>query len=138
MENSNTTKTRISNFLNDVKSNITEGAAALSKMSGEFIEEVKEKAEELYEAGYEKFEHASAVVQDYIDRYEGNREIKELKEEKKELNALLGDAVFHEFKKNGTVSKRFLTTKKMSALMDDIQKVDKKILKIGKDLDKKK
>ena len=52
------------------------------------------------------------------------------------LNARFGDAVYHEFKKNGTVAKRFLTTKKMTTLLGEIEQVDKEILRIGKELDK--
>lgn len=128
-------KSKLTELFSDIKENITEGAKALGTMSADLLEEAKEKAEELYEAGTEKFEQASGVVHDYIDRYKGNQEIKRLTSEKSELNATLGDAVFHEFKKNGTVAKRFLTTKKMSALISEIEQVDKEILRIGKELD---
>ncbi|MEM9327261.1 MAG: hypothetical protein AAGA85_16450 [Bacteroidota bacterium] len=128
---------RFSEFLNDIEENITEGARAFKKMSQEVLEEVKDKAEQLYEAGAEKFEQASAIVQNYIDQYEGHKEIKSLSVEKTELQSKLGDTLFHEFKKNGTISKRFLTTKRMTTLMDNIEAVDKKILELGKELDKK-
>jgi hypothetical protein len=129
---------RFSSFLDEIKGHISEGAQALSKMSAELIEEVKEKAEELYEAGSEKFEQASGVIESYIDRYKNDMEIKSLQKEKIDLNAKLGDVLYHEFKKNGRISKRFLTTKKMSALFSGIEQVDKKILQKGKELDKKK
>ena len=51
---------------------------------------------------------------------------------------ILGDAVFHEFKKNSAISKRFISTRKMTTLFDQIEKVDRQILKIGKNLDRKK
>ncbi len=128
---------RFSEFLNDIEENITEGARAFQKMSKEVFEDVKEKAEHLYEAGAEKFEQASGIVQNYIDQYQGHREIKALSDEKTELQAKLGDTLFHEYKKNGTIAKRFLTTKRMSTLMDNIEAVDKKILELGRELDKK-
>jgi hypothetical protein len=131
-------RSKLSDFLDEVKENVTEGAQALSKISAEIFEEVKEKAEELYEAGYDKFEQASGIVQDYINKYQSNREIKNLTEEKMKLFINLGDKLYHEFKKNGTISKRYLTTKKMDALFSDIESVDKKILQIGKELDKSK
>ena len=129
---------RFSTFLNDIEENITEGARSFQKMSQEVLEEVKDKAEQLYEAGSEKFDQASAIVHNYIDQYQGHREIKSLSEEKTELQAKLGDTLFHEFKKNGSLSKRFLTTKRMTTLMDNIEAVDKKILELGKELDKNK
>jgi hypothetical protein len=127
-----------SEFFEDVKEYVSEGAKALSEMSAELFEEAKEKAEELYEAGYEKFEQASGVIQDYINKYQSNREIKNLTQEKMKLFVNLGDKLFHEFKKNGSISKRYLTTKKMNELFAEIESIDKEILHIGKELDKTK
>ena len=129
---------RLSAIFDDIKIYVSEGAKALGEMSAELFEEVKEKAEELYEAGYEKFEQASGVVQDYIDKYQSNKEIKALSEEKMMLLINLGDKLFHEYKKNDRISKRFLSTKKMSILLSNIEAVDKKILQLGKELDKSK
>ena len=139
MENtkSKSTKSKFKELFSDFKENISEGAKALGEMSAELLEEAKEKAEDLYEAGHEKFEQASGVVHDYVDRYKGNREIEKLTEQKAVLTSRFGDAVFHEFKKRGTVAKQFLTTKKMSVLITEIERIDKEILRIGKELDKK-
>ncbi len=128
-------KSKIDILWNDFRDNLSEGAKVFSQMSTEFLEEIKEKAEDLYEAGSEKFEQSAAVVHNYIDEYKGNKEISQLTREKEALNVILGDTVFHEFKKNGTVSKRFLTTKKMMNLFDQIELVDRQILKIGRNLD---
>jgi len=128
----------LSAIFDDIKIYVSEGAKALSEMSAELFEEVKEKAEELYEAGYEKFTQASGVVQDYINKYQSNQEIKSLTEEKMKLFINLGDKLFHEYKKNDRISKRFLSTNKMSTLFSKIESVDKRILQIGKELDKKK
>jgi hypothetical protein len=130
-------KSKFSAFFKEFKENISESAQALNKMSYELIEEVKERAEELYEAGSEKFEQASGVVQSYVDRYKSDQEIRSLTKEKDELLANLGDLIYHEFKKNGTIAKRFMTTQKMTVLLESIESIDKKILKIGKELDKK-
>ncbi len=136
-KNSRKKDSRIGSFFDGLKENISEGAEALNKMSAELISEVKEKAEELYEAGSEKFVQASGVVQGYIDQYKNDQEIKALNKEKEALHAKLGDVVYHEFKKNGTITKRFMTTKKMTGLLTGIEEVDKKILKKGRALDKK-
>jgi len=128
-------ESRFSAFFQEFKENLTEGAEALSNISADIMEEVKDKAEDLYEKGSGKFEQASGVVHDYIDRYNGQEEIKDLSKEKEDLNAVLGDTIFHEFKKNGTVSKRFLTTNKMTQLFKSIENVDKEILRIGRKLE---
>ncbi len=128
----------LSTIFNDIKTYVSEGTKSLGEMSAELFEEVKDKAEELYEAGYEKFVQASGVVQDYIDRYQSNKEIKDLSEEKIMLLANLGDKLFHEYKKNDRISKRFLSTKKMNTLFSNIESVDKKILQLGRELDKNK
>ncbi len=129
---------RFSEFFEDVKEYVSEGAKALSEMSAELYEEAKEKAEELYEAGYEKFEQASGVIQDYMDKYQSNREIKTLADKKMKLYVVLGNKLFHEYKKNGRISKRYLTTNKMNELFTKIELIDKEILHIGKELDKTK
>jgi len=136
-KNTNKKDSGLGTFLEGIKEHISEGAQALSKMSTELIEELKERAEELYEAGSDKFEQASGVVQSYIDRYKNDIEIKSLNKEKTKLHAKLGDVLFHEIKKNGTISKRFLTTRKMSTILSSIEKIDKKILQKGKELDNK-
>lgn len=126
---------RFSSFFSEFKENVSEGAKALANISTDIFEEVKEKAEDLYGKGAEKFEQASGVVENYVDRYKGEKEIKQLTKEKEELNGILGSIIYHEFKKNGSVSKRFLTTKKSSELFSSIESIDKRILKLGKELD---
>jgi hypothetical protein len=128
---------RLSTFFEEIKENISEGAHTIGKVSSEFIEEVKEKAEELYEAGSEKYEQASGTVQGYIDQYKNDREIKTLNKDKNDLFTTFGSLLYHEFKKNGTISKRFLTTKKISSITSEIEMIDKKIMKKGRSLDKK-
>lgn len=134
----NSEKSNFTSFFKDFKENLSEGAQALSKISLDIIDDVKDKAEELYETGSEKFEQASGVVHSYIDKYKGEEQIRELSNEKEELNAALGESIFHEFKKNGVISKRFLTTKKMIGVFDSIGRVDKEILRLGKQIDKAK
>ncbi|SNS53127.1 hypothetical protein SAMN05421640_0546 [Ekhidna lutea] len=132
----NPVASKISTFFKGVKENLSEGARVLATISTEVFEEAKEKAEELYEKGSDKFEQASGVVESYVEKFQGEKEIKQLSKEKEELCSILGDAVYHEFRKNGTVSKRFLTTKKSEKLILSIKEVDKRILRIGKQLDK--
>lgn len=124
-------------FFDGIKENIAEGAHTIGQKTSDFFDDVKEKAEELYEAGSEKYEQAAGAVQGYIDHYKNDREIESLKKDRNELYTKFGDVLYHEFKKNGTISKRFLTTKKMSAITSEIETIDKKILKKGRSLDKK-
>ena len=128
---------RFSAFFKEFKGNVSEGTKSLASLSAEILDEVKDKAEDLYGKGAEKFEQASGVVEGYIENYRYEKEIKELSKEKEELNAILGSSIYHEFKKNGTVSKRFLTTKKTTEIISSIESIDKRILKLGKELDKK-
>lgn len=133
------TKTsRFSSFFGEFKENLSEGAKALKNISSDLFDDVKDKAEDLYGKGSDKFEQASGVVESYVDRFKNEKEIKLLTKEKIELTSILGDTVYHEFKKNGTVSKRFLTTKKSEELFASIEAVDKQILKLGRELDKQK
>lgn len=128
---------KFSAFFKEFKENVSEGAKALANISTDLLEDAKEKAEDLYGKGAEKFEQASGVVENYVDRYKGEKEIKLLTKEKEELNAILGGSIYHEFQKSGTISKRFLTTKKSEELISSIESVDKRILKLGKELDRR-
>jgi hypothetical protein len=128
---------RFSTFFKEFKENVSEGAKALANISSDILEDVKEKAEDLYGKGAEKFEQASGVVENYVDRYKGEKEIKQLTKEKDDLNVILGSSIYHEFKKNGSISKRFLSTKKSEELFASIESIDKRILKLGKELDKR-
>jgi|GEM_PF-6599113 len=128
-------KERMSKILKEFRKDLAKGANTLGHISADLFEDVKEKAEHLYEKSSEKFEQASGVIQNYIEKYKGEEEIKTLSQRKKELSASFGDEVFNEFKKNGAISKRFLATIRMTALFHNIEKVDKDILRIGKDLE---
>lgn len=136
-KNSKAKTEKLSSFLKEFRNNLAEGAQTLGSISVDIYEDIKEKAEDLYDKGSEKFEQASGVIQEYIDKYKGEEEIKNLIEEKNNLNAKLGEEMFREFKKNGTVSKRFLNTKKMISIFTSIENVDKEILQIGKKLESK-
>lgn len=129
---------RFSAFFKEFKENVSEGAKALANISTDLLEDAKEKAEDLYGKGSEKFEQASGVVESYVDRFKNEKEIKQLSKEKSDLASILGESTYHEFKKSGTVSKRFLTTKKMEELFASIEAVDKQILKLGRELDRQK
>lgn len=129
---------RFSSFFGEFKENISEGAKALKDISSDLFEDAKDKAEDLYGRGSEKFEQASGVVESYVDRFKNEKDIKRLSVEKGELTSILGDSIYHEFMKNGTIAKRFLTTKKMAELFASIESVDKEILKLGRELDKQK
>jgi hypothetical protein len=129
---------RFSAFFKEFKENVSEGAKALANISSDLLEDAKEKAEDLYGKGSEKFEQASGVVESYIDRFKNEKEIKQLSKEKRDLASILGESIYHEFKKSGTISKRFFTTNKMEELFASIEAVDKQILKLGRELDQQK
>jgi hypothetical protein len=137
MEKEIVNSSRFSVFFKNIKENVSEGAKALANLSSDLLEDVKEKAEDFYGKGAEKFVQASGVVENYIDHYKGEKEIKQLTKEKEDLNEILGSSIYHEFKKNGSISKRFLTTKKSEELFSSIESIDKRILKLGKELDNK-
>jgi len=131
-------KERLNSFLKEFRKNLAEGAQTLGNISVDIYGDMKEKAEDLHERGSEKFEQASGVIHDYIDKYKGEQEIKNLIKKKNDLNAKVGAVVFREFKKNGTLSKSFLNTKKMISLFTNIENVDRDILRFGRELELKK
>jgi cell division septum initiation protein DivIVA len=127
----------IKNIFDNIKEEVSEGAATLGEESSKIYQQVKVKAKELFDSGSEAVDHVSDRVREYIEKYQNEQKIKELEFQKKTLNAQLGDQVFHEFQKNGTVSKRYMTTNKMTELLNSITQTEKEIEELGKELDAK-
>ena len=125
----------IRSIFDSIKEDVVEGSQTVKEESGKIFEQVKKTAKELFDSGVETVDDVSDRVREYVEKYQTQQKMKEAVHLKKTLNAQLGDQLFHEFQKNGTISKRYMTTKKMTELLDSIKKAEEEIEKIGRELD---
>ena len=120
--------------LDDVKENIAEGTKVVHEKSSEVFGKVKEKTTDVYEAGTEAIENVTEKVHDFTERQKLQKELNSKKEQREEQVKQFGEAVLQEYLQKGSVLKRFLTTKKMSELVNKIKALDKSMEKITKQL----
>ena len=132
-----TNKKSIKSIFDSIKEDVIEGSQTVKEESSKIFEQAKNTAKELYESGADAVDDVSDKVREYVEKYQNQQKMKEAVHLKKTLNAQFGDEVFHEFQKNGTVSKRYMTTNKMTQLLNSIETAEKEIEAIGKELDAK-
>ena len=128
-------KTSIKSIFDNIKEDVVEGSQTVKEESAKIFEQAKNAAKEIYESGVDVVDDVSDKVREYVEKYQNQQKMKEAIHLKKTLNAQLGDQLFHEFQKNGTISKRYMTTNKMTELFESIKKAEEEIEKIGKELD---
>lgn len=125
----------IRSIFENIKEDVVEGSQAVKEESSKIFQQVKVAAKEIYESGVDTVEDVSDRVREYVEKYQNQQKMKQAVHLKKTLNAQLGDQLFHEFQKNGTLTKRYMTTNKMTQLLNSIQKAEEEIEEIGKELD---
>ncbi|MEM0939755.1 MAG: hypothetical protein AAF600_21435 [Bacteroidota bacterium] len=131
----NKKKISVKSIFDNIKEDVVEGSQTVKEESSKIFEQVKKTAKELYESGVDAVDDVSEKVREYVDKYQNQQKMKEAIHLKKTLNAQLGDLIFHEFQKNESITKRYMTTNKMTELLDSIKKAEEQIEEIGKELD---
>ncbi|MEM8937824.1 MAG: hypothetical protein AAGC64_00590 [Bacteroidota bacterium] len=131
----NKKKISVKSIFDNIKEDVVEGSQTVKEESSKIFEQVKKTAKELYESGVDAVDDVSEKVREYVDKYQNQQKMKEAIHLKKTLNAQLGDLIFHEFQKNKSITKRYMTTNKMTELLDSIKKAEEQIEEIGKELD---
>jgi len=121
-------------FLDDVKENIAEGTKVFQEESTEVLGKIKEKASDAYEAGAEVVESIGGKVQDFTEHQKLQQVLKKMEGQRIEKVREFGEEVIHEYLNTGSVHKRFLTTKKMNGLVEEIKSLDKNMADIKKQL----
>ncbi len=125
----------IRSIFENIKEEVVEGSHVVKEESSKIFEQVKKAAQEVYESGADVVDDVSDKVREYVEKYQNQQKMKQAVHLKKTLNAQLGDQLFHEFQKNGTITKRYMTTNKMTELLESIKKAEEEIEEIGKELD---
>ncbi len=136
-------KSKVREFVQESRENIVEGAKKVNEVYNELYEKVepnvsdfyankvKPKARNIYKSGSETFEHVAQRIHGIVEDFKHDLEIRNMTHERNKSVLDLGLSTYHEFMKNGTVTKKFLTTKKIADLMDNIQRKEEEILLAG-------
>ena len=149
-EQSSKTAEEKNDFLTGASKSIESGVDVASEKISEFAEKTAETAGELfkavkkglsstYDAGAKVIDDISSTAQDYIDKYKKNMEVNKLSENREQLIKKLGADFFAEYKTIKEDSLQlFFNKKEILDLINEIEKLDKSIVKTGKKLEKNK
>ncbi|HHP7241806.1 MAG TPA: hypothetical protein ACFCUD_09040 [Cyclobacteriaceae bacterium] len=143
-ESKNKLRESLEEFLGEFRENVMEGAKEVGKISAEVFQKVKEDVSDYYESkikhtniyktSNESFEKVSQNIKNAIDKFKGNWQMKQLSNERDQFAKEFGMAVYHEYMKNESVHKQFLTTKKISKMIEEIHDREEKILETANKL----
>jgi hypothetical protein len=128
------------NFLGEVAEDIGEGAKKVGEKTSELtdivVDRLKKGLSQAYEAGHKVVDELSQTAQEYVEKYRAESEIKKLKGEKDKQTAQLGQSIFKHHLAGGAVTESFFNRKEIIDQFNQIEMLDKKIIKTGKQLDK--
>ncbi len=126
-------------FLGEVAEDIGEGAKMVGNKATELtdivVDKLKKRLSQAYGAGAKVVDELSQTAQEYTEKYRAESEIKKLKAEKDKLMAQLGQSIFKHHLAGGGFAESFFNRKEIIDQFNQIEILDKKIIKIGKQLD---
>ena len=127
-------------YLGEVAEDIGEGAKKMGEKATEFgdivVDKLKKGWSQAYAAGAKAVDELSQTAQDYAEKYKAESEIKKLKGEKDKLMAQLGLSIFKHHLADGGFAESFFNRKEIIEQFNQIEILDKKIIKIGKKREK--
>lgn len=113
-------------------------AEKTTETAGEVFEVIQKQLSTAYESGAKVVDEITQTAQDYIEKYQHNKEVKRLIAERDTLVAQLGLTTFVKYKTKDKSSANLLEEKEIPDLIKKIETLDKEIVKIGKKLEKEK
>jgi hypothetical protein len=133
-------------FLTEAAENIEVGAEVVgekvsqiaqktSEVAGEVFEALKKRLSQTYDAGAEVVDEITQTAHEYAEKYKHNVEVKKLSEERDKLIARLGLTTFVKHKLKKAAPAKLLEEKEIPDLIKKIEKLDKEIMKISKELE---
>ncbi|MFZ0450073.1 MAG: hypothetical protein WAL98_12595 [Desulfatiglandaceae bacterium] len=129
-------------FLGEVAENIGEGARMAGEKATELTDIMVDKLNvgfsHAYEAGAKVVDDLSRAAQKYVEKYKAESEIRKLKGEKDELMTQLGQSILKHHLAGGRFAESFFNKEEIIDQFNQIEMLDKKIIEIGKQLDKEK
>ena len=129
-------------FLGEVAEDIGEGAKKVGEKAVELsdmvVDKLKKGLSQAYAAGAKAVDELSQTAQEYAEKYRAETAIKKLNGEKDKPMAQLGQSIFKHHLAGGEFAESFFNRKEIIDQITQIEILDKKIIKIGKQLDKAK
>jgi hypothetical protein len=127
-------------FLGEVAENIGEDAKMVGEKGTEIadmiVDKLKKGLSQAYKAGAKVVDDLSQAAQEYAEKYKAESEMKKLEGEKDELTSQLGQSIFKHHLAGGRFAESFFNKKEIIGQFHEIERLDKKIVKTGKQLDK--
>jgi hypothetical protein len=134
-------------FLTEAAENIEAGAEVVgekvsqiaqktAEVAGEVFEAVKKGFSTAYDTGAKVVDEITHTAHEYAEKYKHNVEVKRLSEERDRLIAGLGLITFVKHKIKKAAPRKLLEEKEILDLIKEIEKLDREIVKIGKELEK--
>lgn len=99
------------------------------------VDKLKKGLKKAYEAGSKVVDELTQTAQEYTEKYKAESEIKKLKGENDQLTTQLGHSVLKRQLAQGNVTDSFFKKKEMIDQFNQIEKIDKLIIKAGRQLD---
>jgi len=108
-----------------------------SEFTDRLVVKLKKGLLQAYDVGAKVVDELSRTALEYADKYKAESEIKKLNVEKDLLITQLGHSILKHHLE-GKVTESFFNEKEIIDQFNQIEKLDKKIIKTGKQLDKTK
>jgi len=129
-------------FLGEVAEDIEGDAKIVGEKATGFtdivVDKLKKGLSQAYEAGAKVVDELSQTAQEYADKYKAESEIRKLKGEKNLLITQLGHLILKRHREKGKLTESFFKEEEFIDQFNQIEKIDKQIIKTGKRLDKAK
>jgi hypothetical protein len=149
MKPAETAQQRKGGILVEAAFNVEEQAKKISKKAskiaekgttaaGGFYDKLKGGLTDVYEFGIKLADEISENAQEYIEKYKYTTEMKKLSDEKNKLLIKLGSLIYLRSKMRNIKSEDILKNNGIDFIMNEIDKKNKDIIKVGKKLEEAK
>lgn len=108
-----------------------------TKVAEDVLKKTKKGISEVYDKGSKAVEDAQQAALEYIDRYKNSVEMRKESAKRVQLTTKLGDLVYSKYQNKKISAEKLFKDEKLMNLINQIQTINKKIVKIGKKLEKK-
>ena len=119
-----------------VEEGISQVAKKTAEVAGNVFDTIKKGFSRAYKLGTEVVDEITQTAHEYTEKYKHNMEVKKLTDERDKLIAQLGLTTFVKYKMKESTPQKLLEEKEILDLIRETEKLDRKIVKIGKKLEK--
>jgi hypothetical protein len=106
------------------------------KVASFVVHKVRKGASVAYGTGSKIVRDAYRTSSEYADKYKHKAEMKRLQEQRESVSARLGSEIYTRIVVDEEPPDKLFLDQRITSLLDQIQKLDNDVVKIGKDLEK--